>query len=167
MTALENLRKPLVVAVRGVAVGIGATLLGHADLVLLAESARLRTPFAALGLCPEAGSTVTFPALIGPQRSAELFFTGRWLTAPEAVAAGLGLRVVPDETVLTEARDLARQVAAQPLASLLATKELLGATRRDAARQARRLEDLLFAELRRGPDHQRAIESFTARGGAR
>jgi len=162
MTALEQLRKPIVAAVRGVAVGIGFTLLGHVDLVLVGRSARLRAPFAALGLCPEAGSSATFPALLGPQLTAELFYTGRWLGADEAVAAGLALRVVEDEELTDQARQLATAVADQPLVSLTTTKGLLRA-RIDEARQARIVEDLRFAELLRGPDHRAAVAKFMER----
>lgn len=162
MTALEHLHKPIVAAVRGVAVGIGFTLLGHVDLTLVARSARMRAPFAALGLCPEAGSSATFPALLGPQLTAELFYTGRWLSADEAVAAGLALRVVDDEELTDQARQLATAVASQPLASLTATKDLLRA-RIDLARRARTVEDLRFAELLRGPAHRAAIAKFMER----
>ncbi|WP_370326573.1 enoyl-CoA hydratase/isomerase family protein [Euzebya sp.] len=163
--AVESFPKPLLAAVRGVAVGIGFTLLGHCDLVVFGRTARLKAPFVGLGLCPEAGATVTLPALLGRQLATELLLTGRWLQAEEAVAAGLGVAVVDDDDVLDHALDLAAALAAQPISSLRATKELLLASRLPAAQAARRLEDQTFAGLLGSPANVAAVEALT--GGRR
>src|SRR5574341_752013 len=81
--------KPLIAAVNGVAVGVGLTMLLHCDIVYVAESARLRAPFVALGLVPEAGSTLLLPLVIGGQPAAEVFFTAQWISAAHAVEIGL------------------------------------------------------------------------------
>jgi len=164
MLALEGCRKPIVAAVRGYAIGIGLTMLGHCDIVLIGESARLRAPFASLGLCPEAGSSWTFPALIGPQATAELFYTGRWLGAAEAVQRGIGTRLIPDADLLDEAMALAKEIAAQPLDSLLVTKFLLSAHRSQRAGAARHVEDLHFAQLMESEAHRNAVAAFTSKG---
>jgi len=88
---LLGFAKPLVAAVHGPAVGFGATILLHCDVVLVADDARLRFPFTSLSTAPEAGSSALLPAIVGPQRAAELLFTSRWIDAAEAVSYGLAL----------------------------------------------------------------------------
>jgi enoyl-CoA hydratase/carnithine racemase len=161
--ALEACHKPVVAGVRGVAVGIGFTLLGHMDLVVFGESARMRAPFVALGLGPEAGSSVTLPSLLGQQLTADLMYTGRWLKAGEAVQAGLGIRAVPDDQLAETIGELARIIAAQPAESLIVTKQLLTEDLRARAVRARKVEDDHFRRLLQSPAHQRAVEAWKAR----
>jgi len=160
MQRFEGLGKPLVVAVNGIAVGIGATLLGHADIVLAAESARFRMPFVALGLSLEAGSSYTMPALMGRQNAAYALFTGEWLSASEALASGLVRTVVPDDALAAEASALCARIAAMPVASLVATKQMLLANQLEAARLARAREEQVFLQLQSGPDHAEALAAF-------
>ena len=147
LAALQAFDKPLVAAVNGAAVGIGFTLLPHCDLVLAAESARFRTPFAEMGVPPEAASSYLFPARMGWQRAAEVLFTSPWLSAADAVEAGIVLRVVPDGTVVDEALALARQVAEAPLAALRSIKGAMLGARADAVAAARAREEAAFAAL--------------------
>ncbi|HEU5031001.1 MAG TPA: enoyl-CoA hydratase/isomerase family protein [Spirillospora sp.] len=145
--ALAGFTKPLMAAVNGSGVGLGITMLGHCDVVLIAEHARLMAPFAAMGVVPEAAGSYLLPARMGHQHAALALFTGNWVTAEEAVRCGLALRAVPAETLLDEARGIAREIAAKPLASLVATKELILAPRREEVRRAREREDAAFARL--------------------
>jgi enoyl-CoA hydratase/carnithine racemase len=147
LEALQAFDKPLVAAVNGVAVGIGFTLLPHCDLVLVAEGARFRTPFAELGVPPEAASSYLFPARMGWQRAAEVLFTSPWLSAEEAVAAGIALRVVPDGRVVEDALALAAQIATAPLSALRAIKATMLAGRADAVAAARAREEAAFARV--------------------
>ena len=102
--------KPLLAAVNGVGVGIGLTLLLHCDVVYIAEGARLRPPFVALGVVPEAASSYLLPATIGWQRAAEVLLTADWIDARRAVELGLASRLcTPDE--LSGASVTARVVA--------------------------------------------------------
>jgi enoyl-CoA hydratase/carnithine racemase len=157
---VESFPKPLVAAVNGLAVGIGTTMLGHVDIALAAESARFRMPFAALGLVPEAGSTVTMPALMGRQRAAEALFTARWISAAEAAACALVLEVVPDESLRERTLALAAEIAAHPLESLIQTKRLLLASRLPAAHESRLREEEEFRRLLAGPAHAEALAAF-------
>jgi enoyl-CoA hydratase/carnithine racemase len=147
LEALQAFDKPLVAAVNGVAVGIGFTLLPHCDLVLAADDARFRTPFAEMGVPPEAASSLLFPARMGWQRAAEVLFTSPWLDAGDAVAAGIALRVVPDGTVVDEALALAATVAEAPLHALRAIKGAMLGARADAVAAARAREEAAFARL--------------------
>ena len=106
--------KPLLAAVNGVGVGLGCTLLAHVDLVLMDEQARLRVPFAELGVPPEAASSWLLPERMGWQRASALLLASEWIDADQAVAAGLALRVCPRGTVLAETMDLARRIASFP-----------------------------------------------------
>jgi enoyl-CoA hydratase/carnithine racemase len=147
LAALESFDKPLVAAVNGPAVGIGFTLLPHCDLVLVAEGARLRTPFAEMGVPPEAASSVLFPARMGWQRAAEVLFTSPWLSADEAVECGIALRTVPPADLLPEALALAERIAAAPLRALRAIKSTMLAGRADAVTAARAREEEAFARM--------------------
>jgi enoyl-CoA hydratase/carnithine racemase len=152
--------KPLIAAVNGVAVGIGLTLLPHCDIVYVGESARLRAPFTALGLVCEAGSSLLLPLVIGPQRAAEVLFTARWIDAEQAVALGLAARVFPDQELLPAALATAREIAAQPLAAVQQTKQLLLATRMEAVQAARAREDTAQARRLGSPENLAAIRAF-------
>jgi len=145
---LASLRTPLVAAVHGPAVGFGATLLLHCDLVVLADDARLRFPFTSLRTAPEAGSSVLLPAAVGMQRAAGLLFTSRWLGAAEAVDIGLALRHCPPDRLSDEVLELAGDIAAQPPDAVAAAKRLLRAGRVDAVRAASARERLEASHLR-------------------
>lgn len=123
--ALAALAKPLVVAVDGAAIGIGFTLLLHADLVVATPRASFGAPFAQLGLCPEAGSSLLLPALLGRQRAMEVFLLGRKLDADEALAAGLVNRIVPPDELEKAARDCAEALAALPPRAVRETRRLV------------------------------------------
>ncbi|GMU79883.1 MAG: enoyl-CoA hydratase [Acidimicrobiia bacterium] len=164
--ALESFSKPLVAAVHGNAIGIGTTMLPYCDLVLVADDARLRLPFAPLGVVPEAGSSFTIPHAIGRQQASYLLLTGAWLDAHGAVAAGLALRCVPRAELLAEAHALAVQLAALPSSSLVATKRLVRAGWLDAARAARSREEAVFTTLLGHGASKAALDDFLDRGRA-
>jgi enoyl-CoA hydratase/carnithine racemase len=145
--ALIAFDKPLIAAVNGLAIGIGFTMLPHCDLVLVSEEARFRTPFAELGVAPEAASSYLFPLVMGPQRGAHALFTGEWMSADEAVASGIALSSHPPAEVLPAAQELATRIAAYPLDSLRAIKSTVAAGRRDAVVAARAREEEIFAVL--------------------
>ena len=147
LDALQAFDKPLVAAVNGAAVGIGFTMLPHCDLVLAADGARFRTPFAEMGVPPEAASSYLFPARMGWQRAAEVLFTSPWLSAAEAVECGIALRVVPAGDLLAEALTLAATIAAAPLPALRAVKATMLAGRADAVAAARAREEAAFARV--------------------
>ena len=147
--ALAAFNKPLIAAVNGSAVGIGTTLLLHCDLVLAADTARFKLPFAALGLAPEAASSVLLPAAIGPQAAAYYLLTGDWIDAETAVTRGLAWKRCAPERLLEEALDLARTIAKTSLDALRNTKELLQAPRTDAVTSAMDRELAVLAEITR------------------
>jgi enoyl-CoA hydratase/carnithine racemase len=134
--SLAAFDKPLIAAVNGVAVGVGVTMLPHCDIVLAADTARFKLPFVALGLVPEAASSLLLPLAVGPQVAARHLFTGDWMSAEEAVAHGLALQRCAPEAVLGEALGLARRIAEAPMEAVRNTKRLLRAARADAVTAA-------------------------------
>ena len=117
LDCLIDLSVPLLAAVNGVAVGLGFTLLPHCNLVLVDAGARLRVPFAELGVPPEAASSVLFPALMGWQRAGEVLLTSEWVSATELVELGVALRVcagAPSSTRRSRWRRASRPTRARP-----------------------------------------------------
>jgi enoyl-CoA hydratase/carnithine racemase len=160
LDAVQSFEKPLLAAVNGVGVGLGFTLLPHCDLVFMADDARLRVPFAELGVPPEAASSYMFPKTMGWQRAARLLFTGAWMSAAEAVDAGLALAHFPAESLMAETLAVAGTIAAMPLGALMASKRLLRATRNPEVTAAREREDAGFVELLGSAANLAALERF-------
>jgi enoyl-CoA hydratase/carnithine racemase len=153
LDAVVSFDKPLLAAVHGVGVGLGCTLLAHVDLVLLDEEARLRVPFAELGVPPEAASSWLLPARMGWQRAASMLLASEWIDAGQAVESGLALRVCPAGTVLDETLTLARRIASFAPHATREIKRLMTAPYREDIRAARAREDAAFAALFADPDH--------------
>lgn len=147
LDALEAFQKPLIAAVNGVAVGIGMTLLPYCDIVLVAESARMRVPFSELGVPPEAASSVLFADRVGWQRAAELLLTSRWIDSQEAVEIGMALERVPDDQIMSAALSLADEIASKSPYSTRVIKQLMVAGRGTRTAEARAREESLFAAL--------------------
>ena len=117
--------KPLIAAVNGLAVGIGATMLLHCDLVYASEGARFRFPFVDLGLVPELASSLLLPRLAGYQRAAELFLLGGFFSAEQAKEIGLVNRVLPPADMLGHALQAAQAIAEKPPQAVAQTKMLM------------------------------------------
>ena len=166
LDAVGSFEKPLLAAVNGVGVGLGFTLLAHCDLVLMADDARLRVPFAELGVPPEAASSSLFPRTMGWQRAAHLLFTGTWMGAREAVDAGIALAHHPAESLLAETLAIARAIAAAPLEAVMTAKRLLLATRSAEVAAAREREDAAFVELLGSAANLAALERFGTDSGS-
>jgi enoyl-CoA hydratase/carnithine racemase len=163
LDCLIDLSVPLLAAVNGVAVGLGFTLLPHCNLVLVDAGARLRVPFAELGVPPEAASSVLFPALMGWQRAGEVLLTSEWVSATELVELGVALRVCAESTVLDETVALAARIAAHPRAATRASTSLVRAARRDAVLEANRREQAAFAGLLGSAVGRGTLAEFAAR----
>src|SRR5258706_10836060 len=144
---IRNLGKatcPLVAAVQVNAVGVGTTMLLHCDLVFLADTAKLMTPFVNLALVPEAASSWLLPARIGHVRAYAMFALGEPLDAATALACGLANAVVPASELRAKARQAAEALTKRPAGSLNQTKALMRDVDKIAAQIAR--EGALFRE---------------------
>ncbi|MEM9745561.1 MAG: enoyl-CoA hydratase/isomerase family protein [Actinomycetota bacterium] len=160
LDAIVDFPKPFVLAINGVGVGIGATIAGLADLTFMAEDARLRCPFAALGLTAEAASTYTFPRLLGPQRAMWFLMSSEWMEAEQCVEAGLALEVCEPGALLDRTLERASALAELPPASLAATKRLVVGSQREQLRAAIRAENEELDRLLGGPANREAIAAF-------
>lgn len=163
LDALVDFPKPLICAVNGLGVGIGATILGFADLAFMSSSARLKCPFTSLGVAPEAASSYLLPRLIGRQNAAWLLMSSEWITAEEAKDMGLVWRVCAPEELLPEAQRHAEVLAAKPLSSLKAVKQtMLAPIRADIVAAVER-EKALFVELVGAAANVDALAAFADR----
>src|SRR5262249_37143539 len=145
--AVQGLEKPLIAAVDGVGVGLGFTILGHCDLVYVSDRARLRVPFAELGVPPEAASSFLFPARLGWQRASYLLLTGYWVSAEQAADYAIARDQHPSERLLDGVLAAAARIASSPPAATSAIKQAMAAAERAAVVAAREHEEAAFADL--------------------
>ena len=122
--ALAAMKKPLILAQEGVAVGIGANLLLHADLAYAGKSIRYSLPFAKIGVTSEGASSVMLAEAIGPKHAADLLLTGRFFSAEEAEKWGLLNQVVEDGKALETALAVAVELLKNHQGSVRAIKAL-------------------------------------------
>lgn len=164
MWALFDLRKPVVAAVAGAAVGIGTTLLLHCDLVFVARDAALRMPFVNLGLCPEYGSSLLVPQLVGHARAARLLLLGEPFTGQQAGEWGIATEVLDDgPATLVRARQAALALAALAPTAVTDSKRLMRAPGRDELRRVITEEGDVFAQRLRSPEAVEALSAFVER----
>jgi enoyl-CoA hydratase/carnithine racemase len=124
---LERLPMPVIAAVNGLARAGGFELLLACDLVLVADSARIADAHAEFGVVPAGGSTARLPRIVGRQRAREIFLTGRWIPAAEAVELGIAVEAVPAGELSAAATALATRLAARPRSCMAAMKRQLAA----------------------------------------
>jgi len=150
---LADCEKPVVAAVPGLAIGIGCTMLLHADIVYAAPEARFRLPFVDLGLVPELGASMLVPWLAGKHRAAELILLGDFFDAATAERIGFVNRIVPRAELHATALATAQRLAAKPQEALRLTKKLL---RPEMGPLHARMEEerALLAERLRSPETQ-------------
>ncbi|OBB15157.1 crotonase [Mycobacteriaceae bacterium 1482268.1] len=164
--ALTEFPKPLICAVNGLGVGIGATILGYADLVFMSTQARLKCPFTSLGVAPEAASSYLLPQLVGRQNAAWLLMSSEWVGADEALRMGLAWKVCEPDDLLPEARRHAEILAARPIPSLMAVKRTIAEPYRPGIVAATDRENSHFAELMGAAANADALAAFTERRGS-
>lgn len=160
LARIATARKPVVAAVGGPAVGIGTTLLLHCDLVYAAAGARFQLPFVALGLVPEAGSSLLLPAIAGYPRAAELLLLGEPFGAEKALAAGMVTAIVGEPELLEVARGAALRLAALPPGPVRLTKELMKRGQAEALASQMKEEGRLFLERLASPEAREAMTAF-------
>ena len=161
VAAMAQFPKPVLAAVCGPAVGIGTTMLFHCDLVYAGDNAAFSMPFVNLGLCPEAGSSLLAPRLMGYQRAAEALLMGEPFMAEAALEVGLINRIVPPTEANALAQAQARKLAAKPSASVIETKRLL--KKSQAAEVTQRIAEEFgsFGRMLQAPAAREAIAAFT------
>jgi enoyl-CoA hydratase/carnithine racemase len=159
---LARCEKPMVAAVSGAAVGIGTTMLLHCDQVVAADNAALMTPFASLGLLPEAGSSLIAPRLMGHARAFSMLVMGKSLTAQEARTAGIVTSVVPAAELDAQSFAVAREIAALPPESVAAARRLMrGSVEEIVARIDEEVD--MFKTRLASPEAKAALAAFLNR----
>lgn len=155
--------KPIICAVEGFAVGVGMTMLLHADLVYASPSAKFQLPFVNLGLVPEAGSSYLLPLLIGHLKAAELCLLGDAIDAEKALKYGVVNELIAAGELLDHARKKAAQIAAKPAIAIQQTKALLKDMHQKPMLAQMKTEEQLFLKLLRTPETIHFLKSFFTR----
>lgn len=159
LKSIKDCPKPLIAAVNGGAIGVGLTMLLHFDLVYASEEATFSAPFVGLGLVPEAASSKLLPDAVGKPIANDIFFTGRSLSAAEALDFGLIARIFSNEELAQKISKIAVQVAASAPSSLRKSKALVRYDQKVVTKQME-LENVHFvAQL----DSAEFKESVTAK----
>jgi len=160
--SLARAERPLVAAVQGVAVGIGTTMMLHCDYAVAASDARFSTPFVALGLVPEAASSLIAPRLMGHARAFALLVMGQPLSAAEAKDAGIVNTIVEPAETDAQARAAAEKIAGLPPQGVLVSRRLMrGSPGEIVARIDEEAE--AFKVRLQSPDAQAAFMAFMSR----
>jgi len=157
-----NLKKPVIAALNGHAVGVGLTMVLPLDIRIAAESAKLGFIFNRRGALPETGCAFFLPRLIGVAKAAELMLTGRLLKAREALAYGIISQVVPDDRIADASRSIAREIVdnCAPV-SLALTKTMLWRFQLETdIEKIERINGQYLDWLVKQPDTREGMQSF-------
>ncbi len=160
LRGIATFGKPLLAAVNGPAVGVGTTMLLHCDLVYAGESARFSTPFAQLGLCPEAASSLLLPSVAGYQRAAQALLLGEPFGPQQAREMGFVNAVLPDGETIPHTLAQAGKLARLPASSLRVTKRLMKQGQQEAIARQMSAEGAEFGVMLRSPEAREAFAAF-------
>lgn len=163
LSALTSLRKPLIAGVDGLAVGVGATLLLHCDLVIASSRASFRMPFTRLGLVPEAGSSLLLPAIAGHALAMEWLLFGDFFDADAAYRGRLVNKIVAPEHLETSTLELAAKLGELPLEALVQSKALVRQATQRGLAEAMTREGAIFTERLRAPETIAAFMAFASK----
>lgn len=159
---LPVVKKPMIAAVDGPAVGVGTTLLFHCDLVYASERASFQTPFLDLGLVPEGGSSMTMPARMGYARAFEMLVLGETYDAPRMLEAGLLNAIVASDELEGTAMKAARKLARKPPEALAIARSLLRPNP-ELLVEKTQIEARAFQERLQSKEAQAAFNAFLSK----
>jgi len=159
LRAIAGSALPLIAAVPGAAIGIGTTMLLHCDFVYATPNAKFVLPFVDLGIVPEAASSLLLPQTIGHLKAAEMFYLGRPLSAPEALAAGLISAIVEPDELERTATATAKTLASKQRGALVASRKLVRGNREEIETRMR-VEGDVFAARLATPEVQNVLAAF-------
>jgi enoyl-CoA hydratase/carnithine racemase len=158
--ALEDLDKPVIAAVNGVATGAGMDMALMCDIRYAAQSARFAETYVKVGLVPGAGGAHFLPRLVGPAKALELFFTGDFIDAQEALRIGVVNRVFPDASLMDEVDAIARRIARAPALTLRMTKRAIYQGLRNDLRTNLDLISSHYAVITATQEHKDLVRAF-------
>lgn len=163
VSRLTRMAAPVIAAVHGSAAGAGLSLACAADLVLAADTAKFTVAYTRAGLVPDGSSTYFLSRIVGLRRALELTLTNRVLSAAEAMTLGIVTRVVPEKSLLGEARALAAELAAGPTQAFAVAKRLLHSGWTGTLETQMELETRAIADIARTADAREGIAAFVAK----
>jgi enoyl-CoA hydratase len=158
-----TLRKPVIAAVAGFALGGGCELALQCDLIIAADNAKFGQPEIKLGIIPGIGGTQRLTRAIGKAKAMDLILTGRMMEAEEAERAGLVARIVPLAQVVDEAIRVAETIAAMSLPSVLGAKEAVNRAFETSLAEGVRFERRVFHSLFATADQKEGMAAFVAK----
>jgi enoyl-CoA hydratase/carnithine racemase len=159
-TVLFAMDKPTICALNGAAAGYGLDTALGCDIRIMAESSKLAAAFVKRGVVPESGGTWFLPRLIGWSKAAELIFTGRTLSAKESLELGLANEVVPDAELMSRARAVAAEIAANAPLAVQSAKRLMRMGLEETFNDHVHHVFLQFLQLARTQDFREGMTSF-------
>lgn len=157
---IARLKKPLIAAVSGYALGGGCEVALMCDMIVASETAKFGQPEINIGVIPGAGGSQRLTRVVGKARAMELILTGRTFSAAEALAWGLVVRVFSAETWLTDALTLAQEIAHKPLAALISAKAAVNAALEMPLTAGLTYERAAFYQLFDTPDKHEGMSAF-------
>jgi len=158
--ALEDLDKPVIAAVNGAATGAGMDMALMCDIRYAAQSARFAETYVRVGLVPGAGGAHFLPRLVGVSKALELFFTGDFIDAQEALRIGVVNRVFPDTALMDEVEKIARRIARAPALTLRMTKRAIYQGLRNDLRTNLDLISSHYAVITATQEHKDLVRAF-------
>ncbi len=160
---IRRVRKPVIAAVAGFALGGGCELAMMCDIVIAADTAKFGQPEIKLGIIPGAGGTQRLPRAVGKAKAMDLVLTGRMMDAAEAERAGLVSRIVPAGQLLDEALGTANQIAALSLPSVMMAKESINRAYEAPLSEGLLFERRLFHSLFATSDQKEGMAAFVGK----
>jgi enoyl-CoA hydratase len=160
IVTMERMRKPILAAVNGYALGGGLELALACDFIYASDTARLGLPEVTLGVLPGFGGTQTLPRTIGPARAKELIFSGRILTASEALEWGLVNVVYSGEELLEKTLETARRIAANAPVAVANARQAIHRGLERPTEAGLKIENELFSDLFETEDRQEGLQAF-------
>jgi enoyl-CoA hydratase len=161
--AISAIRKPVIAAVSGFALGGGCELAMMCDFIIAADNARFGQPEIKLGIIPGAGGTQRLPRAVGKAKAMDLALTGRMMDAAEAERAGLVSRVVPLEQLMTETLGAALQICEFSQIATMAAKESVNRAFEGSLSDGVMFERRLFHALFATADQKEGMDAFVAK----
>ena len=155
-----QVRKPVIAAVAGFALGGGCELAMSCDIIIAAENAKFGQPEINLGVIPGAGGSQRLTRAVGKSKAMEMILTGRMMDAAEAERANLVSRVVPAEQVVAEAVKVGERIAALSAPSVAMAKEAVNVAYETTLREGVRFERRLFLSLFSTEDQKEGMAAF-------
>jgi enoyl-CoA hydratase len=157
---LARVRKPIIAAVAGFALGGGCELAMMCDFIIAADNAKFGQPEIKLGVIPGIGGTQRLARAVGKAKAMDLILTGRMMDAAEAERSGLVARVVPAASLMEEAMKVAETIAAMSQPSLLAAKEAVNRSFETSLSEGVRFERRVFHALFATKDRKEGMAAF-------